>query len=176
MTRQDPTLVGKVLFEGDLATLIFQRRLSHPPEAVWEALTDPKQLSLWYMMQAAIDGRASGSIDFSGGPGQYNVTGSILKWNPPRVLEYEWKIRPRAGMPSGEDAVVRWELDRDGAETLLTLTHRNVTRQTATGIAPATHTHILLDRLAAQLDGRPLPDMRQRFAEVQRQYPAREPK
>lgn len=171
MMPQDPSPAGQVSFEGGRATLTFQRRLSHPPEAVWQALTDPKQLSQWYMMQAAIDGRRGGSIDFSSGPGEYHVTGRIRAWEPPRLLEYEWKIRPRLGMPSGEDALVRWELVRDGRETLLTLSHRNLTRQTALGVAPATHA--LLDRLAAQLDGRPLPDLRHRFAEVQGQYPAR---
>ena len=34
-------------------------------------------------------------------------------------------------------------------------------------------TQVLLDRLAAQVDGRPLPDLKHRFAEVQRNYPAR---
>ncbi len=34
--------------------------------------------------------------------------------------------------------------------------------------------HVLLDRLAAKLDGLPMPDMKQRFAEVQANYPARE--
>ena len=169
MRRQNPGPSGQVTFEGEHATLTFQSRLSHPPEAVWAALTDPKQLSVWYMMQAAIDGRLGGSIDFSSGPGQFHVTGRILAWEPPRLLEYEWKIRPRQGMPSGEDGVVRWELVREGRETVLTLTHRNVTRQTAIGVAPATH--VLLERLAAQLDGRPLPDMHRRFAEVRYQYP-----
>lgn len=73
-------------------------------------------------------------------------------------------------MPSGEDAIVRWELRRDGGETVLTLTHRNLIRRTSVGAAPATHT--VLERLAAQLDGRPLPDFRQRLAEVQGQYAA----
>lgn len=81
------------------------------------------------------------------------------------------EIGPRLGMPAGEDAVVCWELIKDGVQTLLPLRHRNVTHQTAGGIAPATH--VLLDRLAAQLDGRPLPDMTHRFAEVQGNYPAR---
>lgn len=171
MTSDDSSPVGEVSFAGAHATLTFERRLPHPPEAVWNAITDPKQLSSWYMMQAAVDGRPGGSIEFSGGPGGFHVTGRILRWDPPLVLEHEWRIAPRPEMPAGEDAVVRWELVKDGAQTLLTLTHRNVTRPTATGIAPATHA--LLDRLAAQLDGRPLPDMKHRFAEVKGNYPAR---
>lgn len=171
MTPSEELPIGAVSFQGELATLTFHARLGHPPEAVWDALTDPKQLSSWYMMQAAVDGRKGGSIDFSGGPGNFHVTGRILEWDPPRVLEYEWKIRPRPGMPNGEDGVVRWELGRDGRHTRLTLNHRRITRATAIGVAPATH--VLLERLAAQLDARPMPDMHRRFAEVQGRYPAR---
>jgi len=169
MAGQELSAVGKVSFAGAHATLAFQRRLAHPPEAVWEAITDPKQLSKWYMMRASVDRRAGGSIDFSGGPGDFHVTGRILRWDPPFVLEYEWKIGPRQGMPAGEDAVVRWELVKDAGQTVLTLTHRNVTRATAVGVAPATH--VLLDRLAALLSGRPIPEMKKRFAEVQGKYP-----
>ena len=172
MSRQELSPFGKVSYNGALATLVFQRVLPHPLEAVWQALTDPKQLSSWYMMRASVDGRPGGSIDFSGGPGDFHITGRILQWDPPFVFEYEWKIGPRQGMPNGEDAVVRWELVRDGPNTLLTLAHKNVTRPTASGIAPAMH--VLLDRLAAKLDGCPMPDMKQRFAEVQANYPARE--
>ena len=172
MSRQELSPVGKVSYDGALATLVFRRVLPHPPEAVWQALTDPKQLSSWYMMRVSVDGRPGGSIDFSGGPCDYHIRGRILQWDPPFVFEYEWKIDSREGMPNGEDAVVRWELIREGQNTLLILTHKKVTRPTAGGIAPAMH--VLLDRLGAKLDGRPMPDMKQRFAEVQANYPARE--
>src|SRR5204863_194918 len=32
---------GRLTFEGDFATLTFERTLRHPVEAVWEAITDP---------------------------------------------------------------------------------------------------------------------------------------
>jgi uncharacterized protein YndB with AHSA1/START domain len=169
MTPNALSPVGTVAVQGDRATLHFQRRLPHPPAAVWNALTDPKQLSSWYMMQAAVDPRKGGSIDLRND--QFHVTGQILSWDPPRLFEYEWKIRPREGMPNGEDATVRWELAKDGNDTLLTLTHRNLSRQTALGVAPAMH--VLLDRLAAKLDGRPMPDMKERFVQVQQHYPPR---
>src|SRR5438552_6438317 len=169
MASQELSHVGKVSFAGAHATLTFQRRLPHPPEAVWEAITDPKQLSKWYMMRASVDRRAGGSIDFSGGPGDFHVTGRILLWDPPFVLEYEWKIGPRPGNACRRGCSGALGTHQRRAETVLTLTHRNVTRSTAIGVAPATH--VLLDRLAALLDGRPMPDMKQRFSEVQGEYP-----
>lgn len=168
MTDEVAAVAGRVSFEGERATLTFEGRLAHPPEAVWEALTDPKQLSSWYMTQAAIDGRLGGYIDLRSGPGQLHATGRILAWDPPHVFEYEWKVKPWKGMPNGEDAIVRWELRREGEGTLLTLTHRNLTRRSALGAVPAMH--VVLERLAAQLAGSPFQDFRKRVAEVQRRY------
>ncbi len=171
MISHDSSQVGPVSFDGAHATLTFQRRLPHPPEAVWDAITDPKRLAMWYMQQVSIDGRLGGSIEFVSGAGKLHATGRILAWDPPRLLEYEWKVKPRPQMPSGEDTIVRWELLREGPETVLTLTHMNLTHGKAVGAAP--FTHVILDRLAAHLDGRPFQDFERRVAEIQTQYAAR---
>ncbi len=171
MEGEDSSVTGGVSFVGDKATLTFQCRLAHPPEAVWAALTDPKQLWIWYMSQVSIDGRLGGLVDFVSGAGKLRATGRILAWDPPRLLEYEWKVKPRPEMPSGEDTVVRWELEREGRETVLRLTHRNLTRMKAVGAAP--FTHAVLERLAAHLDGQPFQDFGRRVAEVQKQYDSR---
>ncbi len=171
MTNHDSSQVGEVSFDDTRATLTFQRRLPHPPEVVWAALTDPKQLATWYMQKVSIDRRLGGSIDFVSGEVKLHATGQILAWDPPRLLEYEWKVKPRPQMPSGEDTIVRWELSREGLETVLTLTHRNLTRGKAVGAAP--FTHVILERLAAHLDGRPFQDFDRRVAEIQTQYAAR---
>src|SRR5205809_6818178 len=108
MSRQELSPVGKVLYDGALATLVFQRVLPHPAEAVWQALTDPKQLSAWYMMRPSVDGRRGGSIYFSDAPGDFHITGRILQWDPPFVLDYECKVHPPQGIANGEDAIDRW--------------------------------------------------------------------
>jgi len=164
-----PSETGTVVIEGDRATLVFQRRLMHPPEKVWTALTDPAQLSSWYMTKAVIEGRQGGTIDFHAGPSRLHVTGRILTWDPPRVFEHEWKVTPRPELPSGEDAIIRWELHRDGEATILRLEHRNLNRQTALGFAPGTHA--FLDRLGAHLGQQPLPNWQERYGQVAPQYP-----
>jgi hypothetical protein len=85
------------------------------------------------------------------------------------VFEHEWKIDARPQMPSGENALVRWELLPDGDGTLLRLTHARVSRRTARGIAPGIHAN--LDRLEAHLAHRPLPDARERYNQVASLYP-----
>src|SRR2546422_11334660 len=172
VTTSQIARAGTLTFDGDYATLTFERRIGHPVEVVWEALTEPEHLARWYMTKAVIDGRTGGSIDFRIGPAQLHVTGRILVWEPPHVFEYEWKVKPWGRMPKGEDAIVRWELRPEGEETVLTLTHRNLTRRSALGAAPATH--VVLERLVAQLAGQPFEDFRERVAQVQRQYRSRE--
>ena len=164
------TPAGEVVFEGDSATLRFERFLPHPVEAVWAALTDPAQLASWFMTQATIDGRPGGSLRMVSGPARFEWTGKYLTWEPPHVLEYEWNLEPRKEMPSGEASLVRWELAREGQGTKLTLTHRRLTKGTALGFAPGTHA--FLDRLAAQLAGESLPNWMQRFDDVKHAYPS----
>ncbi len=40
--------IGTVTMEDDHVTLKYERRLLHTPEAVWEAITDPKEVSVWF--------------------------------------------------------------------------------------------------------------------------------
>ena len=51
----------------------------------------------------------------------------------------------------------------------MTVTYRRITRPVARGFLPGTHA--FLDRLEAQLDGRPLPDWLALFGELRGQYP-----
>ena len=169
MPRDEFSPKGAVVMEGEGATLVFRRRLPHPPESVWKALTDSSDLAAWYMTKAVIDGREGGTIDFVAGPSRLHVTGRILTWDPPNVFEHEWKVAPRPELPTGEDAVIRWELRGDGDGTILHLEHGRLKRDTALGFAPGTHAFI--DRLQAHLDGKPLPSWQERYQQVAPDYP-----
>jgi uncharacterized protein YndB with AHSA1/START domain len=163
---------GSVEIEGDTATLLFRRQLPHPADVVWQALTDPAQLREWYMTTAKIDGRPGGSVDMIAGPSRFHWTGRITAWEPMKVYEYEWNIDPTPEIPKGERSIVRWELAPSAGGTLLTLTHRRLSRQTAIGFAPGTHA--FLDRLEALLDHARLPEWMTRYGEVKHLYPSME--
>src|SRR5438093_12156364 len=60
MTKPSGPRAGRLTFEGDFATLTFERTLRHPVEAVWEAITDPEHLAQWYLTQARLDPRRGG--------------------------------------------------------------------------------------------------------------------
>ena len=169
MPTSDRSRKGEVVIEGPYATITFRRVLNHAPELVWDAITNPKELKHWLMCsEARIDGKVGGSISMRSGPAQFNVSGKILAWDPPRLYEHEWKVDPVPEMPIGQNALFRYELIPQGRGTLLIVTYRRLTKETAYGFAPGTH--ILLDRLEAQLNKESLPNWMTRFEEVRGLY------
>jgi len=161
---------GVLVEDGEYATLTFRRHYRHAIEHVWAAISSAEGVREWLQCsRASIDGRVGGLIDMVSGAAQYHSTGTILAWEPPRILEYEWNVAPVPEMPRGERAIFRYELTKDGASTHLLVTYRRITRETARGFLPGTHA--LLDRLEAQLDEQPLPDFLERFGELMAEYP-----
>ncbi len=164
MIATQTSRIGKLRVDGGSATLTFERRVPHPIEAVWNAITQSEEMSKWYL-EAKIDGRVGGRIQLSSDQG--SVTGKILTWDPPHVFEHEW-IVDRSGFPQGEYGIIRWELVAHGNETILKLTHRGLTKETARNFASGIHA--ILDRLEAHLDKKPLPDWQKRQEEVRPSY------
>lgn len=153
---------GQLLVDGDRAVLNFERRLPFPIDAVWSAITDPTEREQWFG-ETIIEPREGGLIDMVATgpplpPERKRMTGRILVWDPPNVLEHEWK------QPIVEDGVVRYELTADGDGTLLRFTHRGLGVRSASGFRGGTHA--FLDRLEAYLAGDELPDWVQRRQEI----------
>ena len=145
---------GQLTIQGDRAVLTFERRLPYPIEAVWSAITDPGERAQWFG-ETMVDAREGGLIDMvATGPPlpteKKRMTGHILVWDPPHVLEHERK------QAIVEDSVVRYELHPDGDGTLLRFSHRGLGARNATGFRAGTHAY--LDRLEAYLAGDELPD------------------
>src|SRR2546428_12213565 len=63
VTTPQSSRAGTVTFEGDYATIAFERRIRHPIQVVWEALTEAKHLARWYMTKARLDASKGASID-----------------------------------------------------------------------------------------------------------------
>jgi uncharacterized protein YndB with AHSA1/START domain len=138
--------LGELRHDGDYRSVRFERRYAAGPEAVWAALTDPAQLRRWLAEAVTFENEAGGSVAlrFGDEPEQV-VQGSILVYEPPRLLEYEWHWR---GQTSSS---VRFELTADSDGTLLVLDHRGLPRDAATGYAAGWHAY--LDRLGAEFGG-----------------------
>jgi uncharacterized protein YndB with AHSA1/START domain len=163
--------IGKVTFEGNYATLRYERRFPHPPEKVWKAITDPNQVSQWFSTTAKIDARLGGTLEYISVPVGFRRTGRILEWNPPYVFEHEMRVDPHPQLPKGDaESVVRWQLVRDGNDTIVTATHSRLAKDSSLRFAIGWHS--FLDRLAAQLNGENLPDHKERSAAVAGLYSA----
>lgn len=141
------------MVDGEHAVLVFERRLPYLVETVWSAITDPDERAQWFG-ETSIDAREGGVIDMvaTGQPlpvEKKRMTGRILVWDPPHVLEHEWK------QAIVEDSVVRYELRPDGDGTVLRFSHSGLGARNATGFRGGTHA--FLDRLEAHLAGDELP-------------------
>jgi len=127
-------------------TLVLVRELRHPPAKVWQALTDPAELSEWAPFDADRSLAAVGPAKLTtiGAPAGYAVTETTVKRaDPPKALEYSW---------GGGD--IRWELQPLGSNgTRLTL-WSNINR--AWIAAGAAGWHICFDVLDRLLEGDPL--------------------
>lgn len=151
--------------------LTFRRRLRHPPEVVWRALTDPTEYGAWHIGRVRITPGIGGSIEAVAGPGEFRWRGEIIAWAPGATLIYEMVADPQTHPHGGERSLVHYELQPIPEGTLLTLIHTRLTPATAANFEAGTH--VLLERLAARLDGRPPPDWSERFAAVFGRYSAK---
>jgi len=154
---------GTLVVAGDVAVIAFERRLPHPVEAVWAAITDPARRAAW-LGPGTLEPITGGEVALRTGPpgGQRLMTGRVLACDPPRVLEHEWL------QPGLDVSVVRYELEPAAGGTLLRLTHRRSVTPTGTGGRAGWHAY--LDRLASHLDGLPVPAWAERRSEVQDLY------
>ncbi|QFG26406.1 SRPBCC family protein [Actinomadura sp. WMMB 499] len=121
----------------------FERRLPHPPERVWRALSDPGQQGAW-MPGVRIEPRVGGAVVYDFGD-EGRADGEVLAVEQGKLLEHSWT------WPDEPRAVVRWELRPDGDGTLLTLLHRPLRVEPARVYCVGWHA--MLDALDVVLDG-----------------------
>jgi uncharacterized protein YndB with AHSA1/START domain len=164
---------GSIILEKEYGTLKFQRPLSHPIEKVWNAISNPAEVSEWMSnYKGVINGYNGGTIDFINTASGSQVSGNIIVWKPYHVFEYEWHIAPNTILPEGEpESIIRWELKQDdnsNKNTFLFLTHSRLTKPTSLNFAPGWHAY--LDRLEAHLNNEELPDWIRRLGEVKGMY------
>jgi uncharacterized protein YndB with AHSA1/START domain len=82
-------------------TVRFERRMKHPVEKVWHALTHRDELNHWFPNDIGVDEIAADTrlhFTFRGGEGPPG-DGEVLEFDPPRLLVITWY-----------DATLRFEL------------------------------------------------------------------
>jgi uncharacterized protein YndB with AHSA1/START domain len=92
--------------------------LAAPIERVWEALTDPRQLSLWFGTEAEVDLHPGGKAAF-GWPGEGRFHAVVVEVDPPRRFAYRWAMDRETLVDAGASTLVTFTLhESDGGTTL----------------------------------------------------------
>jgi uncharacterized protein YndB with AHSA1/START domain len=139
--------LGTLTDHGDHVVLRYERRLPHPRDRVWAALTDPRDLLAWWgevcapRLEAGEPYAITWLNEAADGT-RLTMKATITEIRPPELLEL-------AGEPHG---TLRFELRADGDETQLTLLCTSpVPPEHRTSVQAGWHFH--LDALATALDG-----------------------
>ena len=117
----------------------FERRLAHPVEKVWRAVTEPDELAHWFPATVTVDLQPGGAMSFDFGGGM-TMEGAVTELDPPRTFAFRWGAEH-----------LRFELEPDGDGCRLTFTH--VLDEADTAARNAAGWHVCLDRLAQRLAG-----------------------
>jgi len=108
--------LGTLYTVDDRPTLRFERRLAHAPEKVWNAVTDPAEMSHWFPASVEAELRIGAPMRFSFGVAEFDAggryaDGEILEVDPPKVYAFWWL-----------DDVYRFEVVPDGTGCRLIFT------------------------------------------------------
>jgi uncharacterized protein YndB with AHSA1/START domain len=131
----------------DQPTLSFERRLSHPVERVWRAITEPDELGHWFPSKVVVDELSAGaemSFEFEDMPldAPVTMTGRVTDVDPPRLLGFYW----------GEDHL-RFELEPADGESGCTLRLTVALDARDKAARDAAGWHVCLDRLELFVGG-----------------------
>ena len=141
----------------DNSTVRFERRLPGPIERVWDYLTKSEFLATW-LASASGDWRQGGEISlaftFSAHDecGDSIARGTILDYDPPRLLSYSWRETDESGLERPA-SIVRFELSEREGSVHLVLTHRKLAPGEMAGFGAGWDSH--LHYLGARLQGKP---------------------
>jgi uncharacterized protein YndB with AHSA1/START domain len=124
----------------------FERRLAHPVERVWRALTEPDELAAWLALaelELEVGGRVVLTWQNTDEDGNTAVArGTVSALDPPRLLEFDTDIHGR----------LRWELEPDGDGTALSFSAEvDLPEEYESEVIAGWHIH--LDHLEEVLDG-----------------------
>lgn len=161
------TRTGTLLMDGDQCVLRYERRLAHPVEKVWRAITDPEHLAHWYPTERELEPAVGGKVREGDSSVPGTIDGTVTAYDPPRVLEYTLSTEgiPMAGF--GDRRTSRFELSPDPEGCLLVFTHTFADRAGAASYASGWEA--CLDALESVLAGVPVEEF-DRWTERHEEY------
>ena len=140
--------LGTLQTIDDRPLLRFERRLAHPPEKVWRALTDPAEMRHWFPATVETEMKIGAPIRFHFEDQDLDDSeGEIVELDPPKVFAFLW-----------DKDLLRWELVPDGDGCKLFFTHTfggsDIWGDMVAAARHAAGWDGCLDLFSARLDGR----------------------
>ncbi|MFY9560235.1 MAG: SRPBCC domain-containing protein [Terriglobales bacterium] len=122
--------MATIAITPDQDAVALEIHIAAPPERVFQAITDPRQLLQWWGQKGMYrctqwstdvrpggQWRSEGVSDQDGSP--FHVGGEYLEVDPPRRLAYTWN----ASWCSHLKTVVQWDLESTSGGTLARVRH-----------------------------------------------------
>jgi uncharacterized protein YndB with AHSA1/START domain len=130
-----------VITTPDNDAIVGEIHIAAPPERVFKALSDPKQLMQWFTSPECpaklweMDPRPGGHYRYAtqkgtivvNGVDEFECHGEILEVDPPRLLAYSWIANWHDD--KSRRTVVRWELTPDAEGTRVKVTHSGLAQE-----------------------------------------------
>jgi DNA-binding transcriptional ArsR family regulator/uncharacterized protein YndB with AHSA1/START domain len=138
--RRSSDVDGELEQVGAAWRLRFTRRLTHPIEDVWRALTEHGELATWFPDRISGEWQVGAELTFTQATGA-TFTGVVRVVEPPTALEFTW----------GTD-LLRFELQPADSDCILTLLDTLDERGKAS--RDTAGWHVCLDMLELHLSGR----------------------
>jgi uncharacterized protein YndB with AHSA1/START domain len=135
---------GNLERHDDVSVLRYERRLRHPPERVWRAITEDADLAAWFPTTIEGPRREGAPLRFSFRQGEAEAfAGEMLAFVPPILMELRWA-----------DDVLRFELEPDeGGDGTGCILRLSVTfTEFGKAARDAAGWHVCLERLSAWCD------------------------
>ena len=104
--------------------IIIEQMYNVPAAKVWKALTDSREMKLWYFDIPGFRPETGFEFQFWGGPDenrQYLHLCKITKAIPEKILVHTWQYKGYVG-----NTTVKFELIENGQTTTLKLTHNGL--------------------------------------------------
>jgi uncharacterized protein YndB with AHSA1/START domain len=122
----------------DFDTVTAEIQIAAPPERVFQALVDPKQIVAWWRNDTVslegveVEPRIGGRFGYQtnktvDGKNRFRVQGEILEYDPPRVLAYTWQANLHHD--PARRTIVRWELTPVTGGTHVRVTHSGLAQE-----------------------------------------------
>ncbi|APG59134.1 SRPBCC family protein [Christiangramia salexigens] len=105
------------------SSIEINRTISAPVQRVWEALTDPEKMKLWYFDVHEFKPETGNKFYFyEPGSNKYLHQCEIMDFIPKRCISYTWSYPEY----TNRNSLVSWNLEPLGEETKLSFSHIDV--------------------------------------------------